>query len=149
MHIYIDESGAFMPPPAGRPKGSAVVALVVPSELRDELCKRFGELRYSSGRGAAEVKGSAAAAYEVSQAVDLVRSYDAVFAEGCIIDTGQHTAEDVKALRESQASMLRLRASIDDPDGPDHPVAALLSLRRYSSINNIFLVMSLESHRWN
>ena len=35
----------------------------------------------------------------------------------------------------------RLRTSIDDPDGPGHPVAALLSLRRYSSINNIFLAM--------
>ena len=33
------------------------------------------------------------------------------------------------------------RTSIEDPDGPDHPVAALLSLRRYSSINNIFLAV--------
>ena len=33
-----------------------------------------------------------------------------------------------------------LGASIDDPDGPDHP-AATLSLRRYRSINNIFLTV--------
>jgi hypothetical protein len=35
----------------------------------------------------------------------------------------------------------RLSTAIDDPDGPDHPLAALLSLRRYSSINNIFLAV--------
>ena len=35
---------------------------------------------------------------------------------------------------------------IDDPDGPDHPVATLLSLRRYSSINNIFLAVGRLDH---
>ena len=106
MHIFIDESGAFIPPPAGRPKVSAVIAMVVPSELREELCRRFGELRDSWGRGDDEVKGSAATASEVSQVIDLLRGYDTVFAEGCIIDTGKHTAEEVRALRESQADMV-------------------------------------------
>ena len=38
------------------------------------------------------------------------------------------------------------RASIDDPDGPDHPVAVFISLRRYSSINNIFLAVGRLDH---
>jgi hypothetical protein len=106
MYIFLDESGAFIPPPTGRPKVSAVVALVIPHQLRDEISKRFGQLRDSWGRGTDEVKGSAATAAEVSQVINLLSEYDGVFAEGCVIDTGQHTAEDVRALRESQAAML-------------------------------------------
>jgi len=40
----------------------------------------------------------------------------------------------------------RVRTSIDDPDRPHHTLATLLSLRRYSSIDNIFLAVSRIDH---
>lgn len=98
MHIFIDESGAFIPTPIGRPKISAVVALVVPTAQQAELSARFVTLRESWATVGSEVKGSAATPAPVAQLIELLVEYEGAFAEGCIVDSGRHAAIDVQEL---------------------------------------------------
>ena len=43
--------------------------------------------------------------------------------------------------RISRHQPRRLQASIDDPDGPDHPTMPAFSLRRYRAVHNMFLTV--------
>lgn len=78
-------------------------------------------------------RGSAATESEVSQVIDLIRSYEAVFAEGCIIDAGQRAAEDVKALGESQTSMLETAVTRQHPATMRDEVATVIFCNAFSA----------------
>jgi len=55
-------------------------------------------------------------------------------------------AEGSLPARVGRHQARRVRTSIDDPDRPHHALATLLSLRRYSSIDNIFLAVGRLDH---
>lgn len=105
MHIFIDESGLFLPLDGAKAKWSSVAAVVVPSASVDELTHEFIRVRRQFGGHDSEVKGASMTEKQVARVLTLLRSYD-VIVEACAIDMGNHAAADVQAMREVQAAKL-------------------------------------------
>lgn len=78
MHIFIDESGVFVPPKSGANKVSCVVALVIPSSQIDRLRRRFERLTRGWGQAGKEIKGSRLSETEVAAVIQLLREYEVI-----------------------------------------------------------------------
>ena len=105
MHIFIDESGAFLPLDGAKSKWSCVAALAVPSVTIDALRTEFIRVRHQFGVRDGELKGANMTARQMEGVLTLLRSYD-VIADACVIDLGHHRATDVEAMKEAQAKKL-------------------------------------------
>ena len=106
MHIYIDESGAFVPPSHNRPHlYSIVLALVVPSANVDELFYQFLRLRDSWPQQAVEIKGSKLNEDQTAQVMKLLGAHG-VIAEYSAIDMALHPSEVIDEFKSRQAALL-------------------------------------------
>ena len=106
MNIYIDESGAFVPPSHNRPHlYSIVLALVVPSANEGELFYQFLRLRDSWPQQAVEIKGSQFNEGQTAQVMKLLAAHG-VIAEYRAIDMPLHPSEVIDEFKSSQAALL-------------------------------------------
>lgn len=105
VHIYIDESGSFIPLDDAKSKASAVAALVVPSPRRAEFVRAFRKLRRKLRPGVVEMKGSSVSEVEAAQFFDLFRHFD-VIVEAVVTDAGRLGRDDVSKFKEQQGHKL-------------------------------------------
>lgn len=105
MHVYIDESGNFIPLNGERSRVSTLAALVIPSSQRDRLFDSFVELREKLRPGCAELHGRELSENEIAAVLRLLARFGAI-AELCAIDIGNHRDEDVSDFKTMQAEKL-------------------------------------------
>ena len=105
MHLFLDESGSFVPADPPRPKVSCVAALAVPTEQVAELCAEFASWRATEFGAASEVKGSTLSEAHMAQVIELVARYDVLF-DACSIDAGSHSPQLVEVFKQGQAAKL-------------------------------------------
>jgi len=126
MHIYIDESGSFVPRGPAESRVSGIGALIVPSAS----IVNFEEDVYAWKRRArahdAEVKGSSLTEIEASSFIELVSKHDVLF-EACLIDAASHEPNDVAAFRAKQAAIIRGLLPADPLPSLKHEVSELAS----------------------
>ncbi len=115
MQIYIDESGAFVPPAGQAQSLSCVAALVVPSTQREHLLREFTRLRTSWGSAGSEVKGSKLIESQVAAVVALLRSHD-VLLEICGVEIGGEDQEAIEEHKREQAE--RIVANVTPEHAP-------------------------------
>lgn len=109
MHIYIDESGQFIPLDGAKSRAAATLALVVPSASQVALRRKFRNLKRELGADGAELKGSQLEEGDVARVVALLAEYE-VIAEAVVLDAGNHADGEVTAFKAHQAE--RLMANI-------------------------------------
>lgn len=102
MHIYIDESGIFNNPANKDNIASCVVALVIPSSKKVKLFNAFKGLTLEWVDSEGEVKGKNLSEGQISQVVNLLKSYDVVL-EVTAIDLGLHTQDEISDFKKRQA----------------------------------------------
>jgi hypothetical protein len=105
VHIFIDESGQFIPLDGKRSKAAAVVAIVVPSAGRTRLFWEFRRLKRALGARGGELKGAALHEDAVREVLRLLRRHD-VIAEAVVIDVGAQHEQGVTEFRLRQAEKL-------------------------------------------
>ena len=105
MHIYIDESGQFIPLGGAKAKASAVVALVVPSAARVALGRAFRKLKRVFRPQEEEIKGSSMSEREAAAIASLLHGFGAIV-EAVAINVGEHSAADVSRFKTGQAEKL-------------------------------------------
>jgi len=94
MHIFIDESGNFVIPKDRRSKVSSVTALTIPDKHLQEITKKFIFLKSSWGYQD-EIKSSKLTEKQVSDTIDLLRSYD-ILVDIICLDIGDHPVDIVE-----------------------------------------------------
>jgi len=102
MHIFIDESGTFLPKTDGSSSVSAVGGLIIPSRKMKDFEKLYGRLRRKLPRQKGEVKGRLLAESDVVKLVAILRTVGALF-EIVVLDMSLHNDGDVanhKSLQE-------------------------------------------------
>jgi hypothetical protein len=105
MHIYIDESGQFIPLNDAKSRAAAVVALVVPDSQRMALVREFKKTRKQLRPGATEIKGSSLSEQEAARILALLATYDLLL-EAVVVDVGQHKDDDVTRFKMQRADNL-------------------------------------------
>jgi hypothetical protein len=103
VHIYIDESGSFIPTAGSRV--SCVVALAIPTANRVQLVADFERLKRQISGNDSELKGSKLTEKQVARVVGLLLMHDAVL-EACVIDMGVQKSEHTAAFKIAQADAL-------------------------------------------
>lgn len=103
MHIFIDESGPFLPPTKSAHKISCVAAVVIPSSQVDRLSSRYRRLL--DRWGVDELKGSKMDEEQIASVISLLREFE-VIAEVVAVDTGITDSARVIAYRKLQADKL-------------------------------------------
>jgi hypothetical protein len=116
MHIYIDESGNFIPQNGRGYRVSVLAALVVPDVQRNRLFRDFMKLRESWCLPPGEVKGSSLNANQVRNVIELLRRYD-VFVEANAVEHGQQYEADVVYHRRHQADQVTSQITAECHDG--------------------------------
>lgn len=137
MHIYVDESGQFIPLDGAKSRAAATLALVVPSASRVALRRAFRNLKREMGADGAELKGAQLAEGDVARVISLLVRHD-VIADAVVLDAGDHTDTEVTAFKAHQAD--RLMASV----GRGHQPGLIQDLTRLQSTiralpNQLFL----------
>lgn len=105
MHIYIDESGGFIPLKPQKSRISVVGALVIPSTAHDELVNRFAELRLRFSPSGSEIKGSVLHESAMAEIAGLLAEFDVV-GEVVAIDMGDLDRADIKLFQQQQADLI-------------------------------------------
>jgi hypothetical protein len=107
MHVFMDESGTFVPE-----KGLAVVsALVVPDRQLAGLEKLYARLRRRHPKERGEVKGRLLAEPEIAAVVDVARKVGCIL-ETTAVDMTDHTVAQVDDHRACQAQALTRPGSL-------------------------------------
>src|SRR5690348_11199758 len=128
MHIFIDESGTFMPQLVPKPKVSAVGALIVPSAHVDDVRDEYRKLRRQFGKEEKEIKGSKLTERQAARVISLLRSHDVIF-DACVIDIGHHTPEKIESFRNLQAQ------KISDQLRPEYHPSVLDAVERMRDLS--------------
>lgn len=102
MRIYIDEAGAFVPPRSAYTSFSLVLALLIPSQIEQELFYEFLRLRDGWPIQAVEIKGSSLNESQAAQLINLVAEYD-VLIQFVALDTNTHPDASVEEFKNKQA----------------------------------------------
>jgi len=102
MHVFIDESGSFIPLGGKKSAVSAVGALVIPTGKVSDVLDDYSRVRGRFRKVGAEVKGSALDENEILQVISLLTRYDVLF-EATVADFGMHSRSDVRGFQELQA----------------------------------------------
>lgn len=116
MHIYVDESGTFLRPPAGRRNLACVGALVVPEARRQELAGRFDRLKRQWDVNGAEVKGSSLVEPEIAAAIELLIRCECLF---FVTATEMSVNEDAEVSRYQQSEAAALTADLPPTAHPE------------------------------
>jgi len=128
MHIFIDESGSFVPQLVPKSKVSAVGALIVPSAHVDDVRDEYRRLRRQFGVGESEIKGSKLTERQASRVISLLRSHDVIF-DSCVIDIGRHTPAKIQSFRALQAQ------KISDQLRPEYHASVLDAVTRMRDLS--------------
>lgn len=117
MHIYIDESGSFIPG-AGGSRFSCGAALVIPHTREAQLAHWTGKLlaRWDSENSSKELKGSALSEIQARALIELVRPYDPLLIV-VLIDAGNHSDAEIQNLIAAQAN--NITANLTDKHHPN------------------------------
>jgi hypothetical protein len=126
MHIYIDESGRFVPRGSTESRVSGIGALIVPSASIVDFEKDVREWKRNTRGHDAEIKGSSLTEVEASSFIALVSKHDVLF-EACLIDAASHEPNDVAAFRAKQAAIIRGLLPADPLPSLEHEVSELTS----------------------
>jgi uncharacterized protein DUF3800 len=105
VHIFIDESGQFIPLDGAKSRAAATVGLVVPSSMQGALRRAFRKLKQQLGASGGEIKGAALAESEAAQVIALLRQYDVIL-EAVVVDAGEHSDRDITDFKVRQADRL-------------------------------------------
>ena len=147
MHIYIDESGGFIPLKPQKSRISAVGALVIPSAAHDELLSRFVELRSRFSPTGFEIKGSALHESAMAQFAGLLAEFDVV-GEVVAIDMGDLDHADIKLFQQQQADLISsYHTASDIPESEKSWFALrerLLSLSAQNFIQAFLMIALIE-----
>jgi hypothetical protein len=136
IHVYIDESGSFVPEgPA--PRVSGVVALFCSGSALDDLLAEFAQLAKTFPSVKGEVKGSKLDEAQVAAVISLLKRYD-VLVQAHLIDAASHQHNDLRIFRAGQADTLDKYARTHrDPEVRKQ--AAQLRDRVESMSNQLFI----------
>jgi hypothetical protein len=105
MHIFLDESGPFVPLGGAKERVSLVGGLVLPTYRLADIYGEYLLLRTSLNFVRGEPKGSAQGEREVAAVVSLLNRHDALLEATCV-DAGVHKAGDIEAYQAVQADMI-------------------------------------------
>jgi len=126
MHIFIDETGNFLPTANG-PKPSFVGALIIPDFKLAEVFSRYEKIRRQLPKKGNEVKGSGLNPKQVAAVVEMLRRNNVLF--HCTgIEMSIHTAAGIEIQRAKQADALT--ANLTDEHHPNFR-AQILEIRDY------------------
>lgn len=115
MHIFIDESGLFLPSASGI--GVSVVgALVIPDCRRAHIERKFAAIRPGLPKERGEVKGRLLTEAQVTRVVDLLRRNE-VLLELVAIDLNIHTPQDIELHKLQHAAAIT--RSLTDAHPPE------------------------------
>jgi hypothetical protein len=109
VHIFIDESGVFVPSPA-RHGISLVGALVIPEGRIANVVHKYKVIRARLPKERGEVKGRLLAEAEVSEVVDLLRRNECLL-EVVGIDLNIHSDTDIQAHKLDLARVMTAGAT--------------------------------------
>jgi hypothetical protein len=137
IHVYIDESGAFIPLERRKSKVSGVVALFCSSRVINDMLAEFTRLARSFPASHGEVKGSRLNEGQVAAVIALVEKYDGLV-EAQVIDSGWHKDRDLLAFRMKQADNIGRHAA-KNPDGKIRELAARLQANVEAMSNQLFM----------
>lgn len=114
MHIFIDESGTFLPG-IKSPGLSLVGALIVPEDRFAWINRKYDVLRAKLPKENGEVKGRLLAECHIAEVVDLLRRND-VLLELVAVDLDTNAESDIEAHKSGQArGMTSLLSETDQP----------------------------------
>jgi len=113
MHIFLDESGAFIPAEPPRSKVSCVAALAIPGSQLGHLIYDFDRWRESEFGAVCEIKGASLSESHVAQVIDIAARYDVLF-DACCVDAGAHTPRHVETFKLAQAAKLEASVGADN-----------------------------------
>jgi hypothetical protein len=105
MHIYIDESGQFIPLNRTKSRAAAVVALVIPTANRVALVRRFKKARKRLRPGVTEIKGSSLSEDEAAEILAVLCEFDLLL-EAVVLDVGLLDEPEVTRFKLAQADRL-------------------------------------------
>ncbi|WP_066659164.1 MULTISPECIES: hypothetical protein [unclassified Sphingomonas] len=105
VHIFIDESGTFGAIGSGRSSISVQGALILASHRLPKLFRKYTRLRANLPKRKGEVKGSLLNEAQVAAVIDLLRRNEGIFCAS-MIDTGEHTGEEVEKHRQDGVKAL-------------------------------------------
>jgi hypothetical protein len=117
MRIYIDEAGPFLPPNPPRSLFSLVLALIIPSEIEQELLYEFLRLRDTWPNQNVEIKGSSLDESQAAQLIDLVLRYD-IIVEFIALDVNTHPEPVVEDFKNRQADSVTASITREHDPGP-------------------------------
>ena len=105
MHIFVDESGLFVPQGGAKSRFSCIAAIAVASDRVEPLYREYAALRAELFPDGAEPKGSALDEAKVKRFLRLLASYGAVL-DACVIDAGIHHVSEIQEFQATQAEFL-------------------------------------------
>jgi hypothetical protein len=147
MHIYIDESGGFIPLKPHKSRISAVAALAIPSASHDELLNRFIELRSRFAPSDLEIKGSALHEPAMAEIAELLAEFNVV-GEVVAIDMGDLDQRGVRVFQQQQAELISLYQVTDNIPEAEKPWILLrnllLSLSPQNFIQAYMMIVLIE-----
>jgi hypothetical protein len=117
MRIYIDEAGSFLPPAPPRTAFSLVLALIIPTEIEQELFFEFLRLRDTWPIQGVEIKGRKLNEEQAEQLISLVLKYD-VLVEFVALDMNTHPACLVQDFKNGRADGVTANITLEHHPGP-------------------------------
>jgi hypothetical protein len=138
MHIYVDESGSFVPS-GTKPGISLVGALVIPDGRRAKIFSKYAALRSRLPKHEGEVKGRLLNEDQVAEIVELLRRNEALL-EIVAIDLNTHEPAEIEASkRELAGSMTR---GLTDAHHPSVLAGAASLAKRINELTHPLFVQS-------
>jgi hypothetical protein len=113
MHIFLDESGPFLPLEGAKERVSLVGGLVLPTYRLADIYGEYLALRPRLRLVKGEPKGSAQGEDEVAAVISLLRRHDVLF-EAICIDVGFHSVRDITEFQRMQADLVAAAPHRDD-----------------------------------
>jgi len=107
VHIFIDESGQFIPLDGAKSRAAATVGLVVPSSMQGALRRSFRKLKQRLGASGGEIKGASLSETDAAQVIALLQQYDVIL-EAVVVDAGEYRDLDITDFKVRQADRLML-----------------------------------------
>lgn len=115
VHIFLDESGTFGAIGSGQSSISVQGALILASHRLPKLFRNYARLRTNLPKSKGEVKGSLLNEAQVAAVIDLLRRNEGIFCAS-MIDTGEHTSEEVEKHRKDGLQALAANLTNGQPD---------------------------------
>jgi hypothetical protein len=105
MHIFLDESGPFLPLEGAKERVSLVGGLVLPTYRLADIYGEYLALRPRLKLVKGEPKGSAQDEDEIAAVISLLHRHDVLF-EAICIDVGFHSSMDIAEFQARQADVI-------------------------------------------